>query len=722
MPDRRLSWRVVHLVAAAAAVLAGTAATAHAQRDTTARDTTLRDTVAYRLPPVVTVTRDVGRSPLDLPYAITVTRPDSLRPGQRHTQLEETLLLVPGVTVANRNNPTQDPRVSIRGFGARSAFGVRGVRVMRDGMPLTLPDGQTPVDYMDLELVGSTEVIRGSASALYGNASGGVIDLRTRPAPGDALAGQVRGWGGSYGWRRWTGVAGGTYGPFTYQGDINRTTTDGYRDYSHQQVTSGYARGGFSSGNTDYMVQLLGYDMPTAENPGALTKALLDSAPRAADPQSVLRKASKASTQYQLGVQATHHLNAGELVGSIYGGTRTLDNPLTFAIVGFDRKSYGGTFRGTVVRRLFGVDHRFTAGTDLQRQDDDRKNWANCNGLSAPPAPTSPCFGATGPKGALSLDQTELVSSIGPYLRDELAFGDRWRLSLGAREDIIKFQLKDHFFDDGRDDSGSRTMHRFSPMGGVDVRLTPLHAAYANIATAFETPTTTELVNHPDGSAGLNPDLDPQISTTYEVGMKGVLLSRVQYDAAVYQTNVRDELIQYQVPGGEGRTFYRNAGRTRRRGFEVGLFTTVGPVDLGASYTFANYRFTEFKVANGNDTTNYAGNTIPGIPKNQLEASATYRYRNAFATAEVISNSSQFVNDPNNARADGFTLVNLRLGGVAAFGRPWLSPVLGIQNLFDTKYVGSVAVNASTNPTTGKFYEPGVGRTVFFGLTVAAGR
>jgi iron complex outermembrane receptor protein len=185
--------------------------------------------------------------------------------------------------------------------------------------------------------VGSTEVIRGSASALYGNASGGVIDLRTRPAPADPIAGQVRGWGGSYGFRRWTGVAGGTYGPFTYQGDIDRTTNDGYRAFSHQHVTNGYGRVGFSSGNTDYAVQFLGYDMPTAENPGALTKALLDSSPRLADPQSVIKQASKASTQYQLGVQATHHLNAGELVASLYGGTRTLDNPLTFAIVGFDR-------------------------------------------------------------------------------------------------------------------------------------------------------------------------------------------------------------------------------------------------------------------------------------------------------------------------------------------------------------------------------------------------
>src|SRR5688572_6617 len=160
-------------------------------------------TAAARLPTVqVTVTRESARAPLELPYAITTVRPDSLRPGARKLSLDETLLLIPGIAVANRSNPTQDPRITIRGFGARSAFGVRGVRVLRDGIPLTLPDGQTPVDYLDLESVGSIEVIRGAASALYGNASGGVIDLRSEAVPSSPFGGSLRASGGSYGVRR----------------------------------------------------------------------------------------------------------------------------------------------------------------------------------------------------------------------------------------------------------------------------------------------------------------------------------------------------------------------------------------------------------------------------------------------------------------------------------------------------------------------------------------
>src|SRR3954467_7652380 len=169
-----------------------------------------QDTVIARLPPVVTVTRDIGRSALDLPYAISEIRPDSARPGQTHLLVDQTLFLLPGVTVANRTNPSQDPRISIRGFGARSAFGVRSIRILRDGMPLTLPDGQTPIDYLDLESVGRVEAIRGAASALYGNASGGVIDLKSVEPPSVPLAVQARSYGGSNGMRRYTGLFGGT--------------------------------------------------------------------------------------------------------------------------------------------------------------------------------------------------------------------------------------------------------------------------------------------------------------------------------------------------------------------------------------------------------------------------------------------------------------------------------------------------------------------------------
>jgi iron complex outermembrane receptor protein len=681
---------------------------------------TAQDTVAHRLPPVVTVTRDVGRSALDLPFAITVANPDSLRPGQPHVFPEQTFFLLPGVTLSNRNNPSQDPRVSIRGFGARSAFGVRSIRVLRDGMPLTLPDGQTPVDYLDLESVGAVEAIRGTASALYGNASGGVIDIHSAPPPSAPFALQARSWTGSDALHRNVFLFGGSTdgGATFYQGNVGHTSTDGWREYAGQRLTNAYARAGTSLAGTELSVQLLGLYMPLAQNPGALTESQLDSAPRMADPASIRKQARKEVRQFQLGVSVRRDAfgGGGEWMAQAYGGARGLFNPLTFAIVGIDRRLYGAGARATIPFATGTLAHRATLGVDAQGLNDMRRNWANCNAVTTP---TVSCLLGSGEKGTLQLEQREIVSSVGPYLRDELALGGgRVRLSGGVRADVIRFRVEDSYLADG-DDSGDRTLHAVSPMLGAVVRLAPLHAVYANLSSAFETPTTTELGNQADGSAGLNRDLEPQYSTTVEVGFKGVALSRIEYDVALFDTRVRDELIPYEVASGNGRTYYRNAGNTSRRGVEIEGTTSSGPLELAAAYAYSNFRFREFAVG----TAEYEGNHIPGIPVHQFQGAATLRTKGMFATAELLTKSRVFANDANTASAPGFAVVNLRIGGTKSYGNPWLTPVAGVQNLFDRRYVGSVAINASgASLATTKFYEPAAGRTWFVGLSVATGK
>ena len=700
-----------------------------------------QDTLARRLPPVVTVTRDVGRSPLDLPYAITSLRPDSLSPGITHTLLEQTLALLPGVTVANRTNPSQDTRVSIRGFGARSAFGARSIRILRDGMPLTLPDGQTPIDYLDLESVGRVEVIRGAAASLYGNAAGGVVDLRSAPAPATPFAVQARTWTGpddnpvrTASQQRFVGLFGGTMGPTSYEGNIGRTRSDGYRAYSQQRLTNAFAHAATNVGATQIGFVGLGLDMPVAENPGAITATQFSADPKQADPQSVLKKARKAVHQVQVGLSARRPVAGdGELSAQVYGGTRTLFNPLTFAVVGVDRRQGGAAAQLTVPVPVAGSSHRISVGADAQWLNDARKNWANCNAVATANAS---CPSLPREKGNLTLDQRELVSSLGPYLRDELEHGP-WRVTAGVRADQVRFEVRDNFLRDGRDDSGSRTLHAVSPMLGLALRLSPFHSVYANVGSAFETPTTTELGNQADGSAGLNHDLKPQYSTTYETGAKGVAGRGIQYDVAVFDTEVRDELIPFEVPGGNGRTYYRNAGRTSRRGAELGLNAELGSVSLTTAYTLSHFRFRDFV----NGAAQYAGNAIPGIPEHQVQASATWRVGHAFVLAEGLAKSRVFVNDANTlaqlsvpcAPANGamgsscrlrdptaFAVANLRAGGTALFGRGWLSPVIGVQNLFDQHYAGSVAVNAAgASPATTKFYEPAPGRTWFVGLSAA---
>lgn len=671
-----------------------------------------QDTAATRLQPVIVeVGRGAHRSPLELPFAVTVQRPDSSRPGQRHLSLDETLWLIPGLTVSNRTNPSQDPRISIRGFGARSAFGVRGIRVLRDGIPLTLPDGQTPVDYLDLESVGRVEVMRGSASSLYGNAGGGVVDLRTsEPAP-IPLSGAARIWNGGFGSQRIVAKASGASNGFGYQANGARTESNGYRDYSRQRMTNGFARLSLDARGASYALQWLGMNTPVAENPGALTRAQVELNPRLADPLSIRKGARKAVTQSQLGMTVRHANVRGEIEASGYAGTRSLDNPLAFAIVDLGRATSGGSLRATLPFSVLGATHRLTVGTELQLQNDLRRNFTNCNDIPRPTAPTATCPSLGVERGTLTLDQREIVSSVGSYVRDELQLGERYVVTASARADAVRFRVKDRLISaTNPDDSGRRVLDAVSPMVGILARLSASHSAYANVASAFETPTATELGNQPSGAAGINRDLKPQRSTTYEVGAKGVGASGLQYNASLFATGVRDELIPFDIPSGGGRRYFRNAGRTSRRGAELGLGISLRGVELGGAYTYANYRFIDFTV----DTSHYAGKRIPGIPRQTLQGSATLRTAVATVVTEATFADRMAVNDANSESSPGYALFNARIVTGASLGRSGAELTLGAQNLFNTRYVSSVSVNAAG----GKFYEPGAQRSVYLGLAL----
>lgn len=670
------------------------------------------------LPPVeVTVTRDVARSPLELPFAITRVVPDSLRPGQRNLTADETLLLVPGVTVSNRNNPTQDPRIAVRGFGARAAFGVRSVRILRDGIPLTLPDGQTPTDYLDLASVGSVEVIRGSASALYGNAAGGVVDFRTEAPPAEPFAVDLRGLTSGYGLWRWSAGAGGTTRSVRYQGLLTRTAQDGYRRHAQQETTHGSARVLHTMGGTELAWQASVFDMPVAENPGALTAAEVAADPRQAVAAFVTKRARKDVDQQQLSLTATRAAGAaGEATLALYGGRRMLDNPLTFAVVAIDRATFGGSARLTAPVTFLGGRHRLSIGVDVQRLDDDRKNFENCNGVAAR---TAVCPRAdTVERGALRLDQRETVTGIGPYVRDELSLG-RVQLHGGVRADYVVFDVEDRFITaQNPDDSGRRTLSAWSPMGGVLLRVGVLTSVYANVATTFETPTATELANRPEGAGGINDDLDPQHATTFEAGVKGFLGTRVRYDVAAFTTDVRDELIPFEVPNGAGRRYFRNAGGTTRRGLEAGIEWAVGALALASAYSYSDFQFDDYAVVTGPDTTRFDGKRIPGIPEHQLQASATWRPGALFLTGESIVWSRVFVDDANSAAAAGWTVVNVRAGARIPIAGLVAAPTLGIYNLFDRRYAGSVVINAAG----GRYYEPAPERTLSVGLTLRGDR
>ena len=685
-------------LSACAAALLLTPSVGHAQ-----------DSTRATLPAVtVTATREGPRAPLDLPYAVTLTRPDALA-ALRRTGVDELLFAVPGVALSNRQNPAQDPRVSIRGFGARSAFGVRGVRVLQDGVPVTLPDGQTPVDALDLEGAERVEVVRGSASSLYGNAAGGVIDVRSaRPSALIAPYARVVA-GGSTPTVNAMGAAG-TFGSIGVTSSVTQIVGRGYRDYSGQRAARGAVRVLFmpsdNGGSAPLTIAARISDLSRAESPGALTRAQFDADPRQADPLSVRKGAGKTVRQGDLSLVATHALGGSATIdASVFASARTLANPLTQAIVDVKRASGGASMRVSGQGLVGTRDVRLSAGADAQWLNDDRQEYDNCIGAV--------CAGGFAERGAPRKNQRELVGSVGPFVRGEIALAPGVLASAGVRSDAVQFRLRDRLISaTNPDDSGERTLRAVSPSAGVVWRVQPLASVYGNVSSSFETPTTTELGNKPDGSAGINPDLQPQRTITFELGTKGLLVGTgLRWDIAAFEARARDELVPFDIPSGNGRRYFRNAGRTLRRGGEVGLDAESGPVAVHAAYEYSRFRYVSYVVG----TTSYAGRRIPGVPAHALTTSATLRAGGLSLSATADLAGTVDVDDANTAQAPGRAIFGAAIGRELRVGSARLAPLVAVQNIGGIRSVGSVNVNA----TGGKFYEPAPGRTLLvrFALT-----
>ena len=679
------------------------------------RDTSRVDSSAAALPTVVvTATREGPRAPIDLPYAVTLTRPDSLA-ALRRLGADELLFAVPGVALANRQNPAQDPRISIRGFGARSAFGVRGVRVLQDGVPLTLPDGQTPVDAVDIEGAERVEVVRGSASSLYGNAAGGVIDVRSMSPARLGVAPYARIVGGNRVPTISAAGAAGTLGAIGYTSSVTRVVGRGYRDYSDQRATRAALRlvrphedGGRLPGLT--LAARLS-DLDLAESPGALTQAQMDTAPRMADPLSVRKRAGKVVRQGDLALSLAQPLGQRlALDATAYGSVRTLENPLTFAVVTLGRSSGGASARLSGEGTLGSRAVRLAAGGDLQWQNDDRHEYEACIDVTTA---TAACPTAAVQRGRLRRDQRELVSSAGPFVRGELALLPSLLASAGVRADAVRFRVRDRLISaTNPDDSGERTLHAVSPAFGLVWRATPLASVYATVSSSFETPTTTELGNKPDGSAGINPELEPPRALSLELGAKGLLAgSALRWEVAAFRTGASDELVPFDIPGGAGRRYFRNAGRTTRVGAEAGAGAEVGRLSLQAAYSYSRFRYVDYVVG----TTSFAGNRIPGVPEHALAATAAVHAGSLTMSGTADVASAMDVDDANSAQAKGRTILGLALSNTIRVGGVQLSPLVALQNLANVRSVGSVSVNA----TGGKFFEPAPGRTLLVRMALA---
>jgi iron complex outermembrane recepter protein len=674
-------------------------------------DTVSRDSARVRRLPEITVTR--APEPLErVPYAVGVLDRTELQRGQPTLGLDEALNNLPGVVVSNRYNFSLDQRISIRGFGSRSNFGVRGLKILLDGVPQTLPDGQSQLTNVDFADVERAEVLRGASSSLYGNASGGVISFQTERAAPGPFAQRVRVQGGSgeregdafYKWQSWTsGRSGNISGTLS----LSQFKADGFRQHSAAEFRQ--LNGGVDyavSGSTLARLRLSLADNPRAQNPGALTLTEYSTNPDSAAANNIRRGADKDAQQHQLALGLRHFDDAGnEYEATVFGLLRDLANPLAAppfdgapltagTYVAIDR-AVGG-IRGSLNRRLgtATLSPRLTTGIDLQRMRDDRENFVSDAGA---------------PTGTILLDQREKVTELGPFVQVQWSPVERVLLSSGVRYDWVRFDLDDRFVADG-DDSGARTMAALSGNAGVSWSVEQGFVPYLNVSTAFETPTTTELVNKPDGSGGLNPDLGPQRAVNYEIGARGRPAPELSYSVAFFLGRISDAIVQGPEIG--GRAFFRNAGKTHNDGAEVGI--SVAPINgltLNGAYTYARYRFSEYLLG---DTLSLTGNRLPGVPEHFWRLGLrTALPAHFYLDADHTISSSVLADDVNTIwiPAWGAGVTNLRVGWTGHAGLMDIAPFLGVNNLWDRRYVGSVTLNG----VGGRVYEPAPRRVIYVG-------
>jgi iron complex outermembrane receptor protein len=659
----------------------------------------------------VTVSVTRGELPADsLPFSITRVPAGRIGRARPTWGPDEALGTVPGVFVANRYNFSLDQRISIRGFGSRSAFAVRGVKVLIDGVPQTLPDGQGQLTNLDLATVERIDVIRGAASALYGNAAGGVISITTGvPAPARwtqelrVTAGTFA--GTSRTWHKWQAGTAFRVGAGAARVTASRLVYAGARDYSAADLRAVAGRAVFpvGAGWTVSLAADVG-DQPEAENPGALTQAELDANRDSAAALNLAQQAGKDVTQTQGALTLRRRLSGGgEIAVTAFGLSRDLVNPQTFAWITIDRVAWGAR---AIVTRPFGRAgrHHVTVGLDYQEQRDDRRNVVNAGGE---------------PDTLRLLDQRERVTEVGPFAQASLALGAGVALTAGARVDAVRFRAADDLVTaTNPDDSGERTLSAAS--GSVGVTWTPGRLGlYANAGSSFETPTTTELTNSPTGAGGFNDSLGPQRAWMLEARARWGT-GPVRASVAAFTADVRDALIPYEVPAAPQRRFFRNAGRARHRGVEAALEAQPAEwLGVVGSYTWADYRYRDYTVPAGGGTVALDGRALPGVPAHRAQVVAEVRPRRGpWLDLELVGTSSVLVDDTLTTRVSGWTQVNVRAGFDARAGGWMVRPFLGVQNALDRDYVGSVVINAAG----GRYYEPAPGRNAYVGVALSGGR
>jgi iron complex outermembrane receptor protein len=658
----------------------------------------------------------VEHASFDLPAAIDVVGAERIRSAQLRVNASEALVAVPGLVALNRQNYAQDLQISSRGFGARSAFGVRGVKLVADGIPASMPDGQGQAATFNLDMAERIEVLRGPYSAIYGNHAGGTIQLFTRDGSGSPTIETSIATGSDSTRKIDVNAQGSTHG-IGYVLDASRFDTDGYRDHSAARRDQTYAKLTVAPGaDSKLTIVANGLRQNDTQDPLGVTWTTWRRDPRAgeidandtANPKRTLAErydTRKSIDHQQAGLHYEQRFGDDRLRLTAYGGNRRVIQYQSFSrfvqtpptqsggVVDFDREFHGADINWVAVRRLAGGTLTTTAGIDYGRSKDKRQGFENFIGQT---------FGV---KGQLRRDEIDEVTSFDPYVQAEWQ-GGPWVVSAGLRHSRVKFEVLDRFLGNGNDSGAVRYRHT-TPLAGVLYKLSPLTNVYASAARGFETPTLNELFYSGTGS-GFNFRLQSATSTHLETGIKTYVAANTRLNAAIFQVRTQDELA-VDVSSG-GRTSYRNASETLRHGLELSVDSNLGAgftARAAATVLRATYEQAFGQVSKGD--------RLPGVPRATLFAELAWKPAAGIEAAIEGAASSRIFADDANAEipAPGYGIVNARVQASQDAGRWQLRQFLRLNNLADRDYIGSVIVGDANK----RYYEAAPGRQWMAGIS-----
>ncbi|MDP9898483.1 TonB-dependent receptor [Variovorax ginsengisoli] len=655
--------------------------------------------------------------PFDAAGSVDRVEGADLRASRMQAQLSEGLGGVPGLQVQNRQNLAQDLQISVRGFGARSTFGVRGVRLYVDGIPATLPDGQGQTSNIDIGSLDHVELLRGPFSALYGNSSGGVLQAFTENGEGRPKLSYSLAAGSDGTWRQSLKL-GGASGAVDYVLSGSRFQTDGYRDHSAARRDLANGKLGIALDNGDRLTLVFNSVHLDAQDPLGLTASQYALAPRSAA-LATQYDTRKTVDQNQAGLTYDRRIDASNTLRlTLYGGERKTTQFQSIppsaqqsatsagAVIGLQRDYAGIDVRWTSSLQLAGRPLEIVAGLGYDSLRESRQGYQNYTGSLAAPV--------LGVQGRLRRDERNEVWNLDPYAQATWRLADAWTLEAGVRRSSVRFDSKDHYIVGANgDDSGSARYTKVLPVASLRYAATRDLAFYGSVGRGFETPTLNELSYRPDGRSGLNFGLQPSVNDSVEVGAKARLAGGL-LTAALFQTRTQDEIVTATNSG--GRTTYQNAGRTRRDGLEIGWqheSANHWRTELAYTWLDARYRDGFCAVPCTAGAAVPADNRIPGIAQNALFLAYGWVPPQGWrAGAELRALSRIQANDLNTAQAPGYAVVALHAGYVKRWEGWELNAFARVDNLFDRRYIGSVIVNEGNQ----RYYEPAPGRNWTVGL------